>query len=180
MPRRGTLPAALAILLVTFAVFPSRSNALPPGSALPTRGLQGCWTNAGICFLPDCLFPGTLYKNVCNGASYCVCSSGGFTPTASVGPGGRVQIGGHAACFEGAVADLRVTITQRGTGAVAEGRTRITCTGDETSWEIQGETVGRRAFVAGPATACGLLEVTGVNDPPDAVQWCRDGIELTP
>ena len=180
MPRRGTLPAALAIVLVNIAVFPPRSNALSPGTSLPTRSLQGCWIVAGICVLPDCLFPGTLYQNVCNGGSYCVCSSGGFTPTASVGPGGRVQIGGHAACAEGAVADPRVTITQRGTGAVAEGTTRIACTGGETSWEIQGATVGRRAFIAGPATACGLLEIGGANDPPDAVQWCRDGIELLP
>jgi hypothetical protein len=109
-----------------------------------------------------------------------VCSSGGFAPTAALGPGGSVQIGGHVVCYEGAVAYLRVTITQRGTGAVAEGRTRITCTGEETAWEIQGGTMGRDAFVGGPVTACGLLEVTGENDPHDAVQWCRDTIDLLP
>ena len=96
-----------------------------------------------------------------------------------LGPhGGHVQVSGHVVCAEGAVADLRVTITQRGTGAVAEGTTRIACTGHEAPWEIQGATVGRGAFSAGPATACGLLEVNGQNDPPDAFQWCRDEIEL--
>ena len=175
MSRRGTRSAALAVLLTTIAVF------APPSMALYSKGVStgSCWVSEGTrCFSPTCLFPGVLYRNTCTGATVCVCTSGGFTPTASLGPGGHVQIGGHVVCAEGAVADLRVTITQRGTGAVAEGRTRIACTGDETGWEIQGATVGRGAFTAGPATACGLLEITGENDPPDAFQWCRDGIDL--
>jgi hypothetical protein len=81
-------------------------------------------------------------------------------------------------CTEGAVGDLSVTISQRGIGAVAEGTTRIHCTGDEVPWEIQAQTVGRGALGPGPATACGLLQVDGQDVPPDTRQWCRDGIEL--
>src|SRR2546422_5953327 len=176
MSRRGTLSAALAVLLTASAVFAR------PSMALYSKGssLQGCWVSLGFCINPNCLFPGTLWENVCKGGGpICLCSSGGFAPTAFLGPhGGHVQVSGHVVCSEGAVADLRVTITQRGTGAVAEGTTRIACTGHEAPWEIQGATVGRGAFSAGPATACGLLEVNGQNDPPDAFQWCRDEIEL--
>ena len=175
MSRRGTLYAAPALLLTTIAVF------APPSMAFYAKGSSDtCCINTGSFCICDGLFPGTVYRCLCgSGGTKCVCSFGGFAPTASLGPGGHVQIGGHAVCAEGAVADLRVTITQRGTGAVAEGRTRIACTGDETSWEIQGATVGRGAFsTTGPATACGLLEITGANDLRDAVQWCRDEIEL--
>jgi hypothetical protein len=119
------------------------------------------------------------YRNDCTGLVICVAGvKSGFAPTASLGPGGHVQISGHAACTEGAVADLRVTITQRGSGAVVEGTTHIRCAGDEVPWDLQAETVGRGALGPGPATACGLLQVDGVKDPPDTVQWCRDDIEL--
>ena len=117
MSRRGTLSAALAVLLTTIAVL------APPSMALYSKGsgLFDCWQSTGnYCFLRDCLFPGIQYKNFCTGAVVCVCSSGGIAPTASLGPGGHVQVSGHAVCTEGAVADLRVTITQHGTGAVAE------------------------------------------------------------
>jgi hypothetical protein len=120
-----------------------------------------------------------LYQDTCTGVVLCVAGiKSGFAPTASLGAGGRVQIGGHAACANGTVAELRVTITQAGTGAVAEGTTRIACSGEESPWEIQAATNGRNGFTAGPVTACGLLEVDGEDDPPDAFQWCRDGIDL--
>jgi hypothetical protein len=153
----------------------------PTSIALYSKGFSsGCgWKYLGAyCITADSQL-GMLYQDTCTGVVLCVAGvKSGFAPTASLGPGGHVQIAGHAACAEGAVADLRVTITQRGTGAIAEGTTRIACRGGEVPWDLQASTVGRGALSAGPATACGLLRVPGGDDPPDAFQWCRDDIEL--
>jgi len=46
---------------------------------------------------------------------------------------------------------LRVTVTQRTTGAVAEGRTLITCTGGVQQWEVHAATQGKNTFEEGPA-----------------------------
>ena len=52
-------------------------------------------------------------------------------PLAIVTDNGRqITVTGPIACTESERAYLRVTVTQRPTGAVAEGRTLITCTGD--------------------------------------------------
>jgi hypothetical protein len=59
-------------------------------------------------------------------------------PVATVTDDGRhLIVTGPIACTEGEQASLRVTVTQRATGAVAGGRTRITCTGDTQPWEVQ-------------------------------------------
>ena len=178
MSRRRTLIAALTVLLASVAGF------VPPSIALTltySKGLSSgsCWHYLGAYCITANSELGMLYKDLCTGVVICVAGiKSGFASTASLGPGGHVRVGGHAVCPPGAIADLRVTITQHGIGAVAEGTTRVACTGDEVSWDVEAQTVGRGALGAGPATACGLLQVNGQNDPPDTRQWCRDDIEL--
>src|SRR5262245_15441688 len=48
---------------------------------------------------------------------------------------------------------LRVTVTQRSTGAVAEGIATFRATGELQQWEVHASTRGKASFEAGPATA---------------------------
>jgi hypothetical protein len=53
-------------------------------------------------------------------------------PVAVVTDAGRhLVVRGPLACTKGERAFLRVTVSQRATGAVAEGHTRLICTGDD-------------------------------------------------
>ncbi len=68
---------------------------------------------------------------------------------------------GPIACTEGERAYLRVTVSQRATGAVAEGRSLITCTGNTQQWEVHASTQGNETFEQGPATAVAIARTTG-------------------
>ena len=93
-------------------------------------------------------------------------------PVAIVAENGHhVIVTGPVECTEGERAYLRVTVTQRSTGAVAEGRTRITCTGDSQHWEAHVSIQGKEAFEEGPATAVALARTTDRGDTDDADQW---------
>jgi hypothetical protein len=83
---------------------------------------------------------------------------------------------GPIACTAGEGASLRVTVTQRATGAVAGGRTRITCTGDLQPWEVQLLIQAQATFQAGPATAVAVARTTAAGAPTDAHQWL---VEIT-
>jgi hypothetical protein len=65
----------------------------------------------------------------------------------------HIIVTGPIACTEGERAYLRVTVSQRATAAVAEGRTLITCTGNTQQWEVHASTQGNETFEEGPATA---------------------------
>jgi hypothetical protein len=67
---------------------------------------------------------------------------------------------GPIACTEGLTAYVRVTVTQRETGAVAQSHTRITCTGDTQEWEVHAGIHGKETFEEGPATAVALGRTT--------------------
>ena len=69
---------------------------------------------------------------------------------------------------------LEVTVTQRATGAVAEGRTRITCTGNTQQWQVHASTQGKETFQEGPATAVALGRTSDRGDITDAHQWLVD------
>jgi hypothetical protein len=88
--------------------------------------------------------------------------------------GHHVIVTGPIGCSAGERAYLRVTVTQRSTGAVAEGRTRLTCTGDGQRWEVHASTRGMEAFEDGPATAVALARTTDREDTDDAHQWLVD------
>src|ERR1043166_6494223 len=77
-----------------------------------------------------------------------------INPFATVtGNGRQLMVTGPLACTNGETAYLRVTVTQRTTGAVAEGRTLVTCTGTVQQWEVHAPAQGRETFQEGPATA---------------------------
>ncbi len=78
---------------------------------------------------------------------------------------------GPLACTASELASLRVTVTQRATGAVAEGHTSLTCTGTTQPWEVHAGTQGKEAFQAGPATAVAVGRTTARGDIMEAHQW---------
>ena len=98
-------------------------------------------------------------------------------PVASVADGGRrLVLTGPIQCEVGQKADLRVTVTQRSTGAVAEGYSLVACTGGVQQWEIRATTRGRKKFDSGPAVATALASTSAHGDTDDAHQWL---VELT-
>jgi hypothetical protein len=70
---------------------------------------------------------------------------------------------------------LRVTVTQRTTGAVAEGETQFRATDDLQQWAVRAQTMGRQAFTPSPARATALaLTVAPGGEVTDAHQWLVD------
>ena len=68
--------------------------------------------------------------------------------------------------------ELRVTVTQRSTGAVAEGYTTFIGTVAEQQWEVHATTLGFRGFEPGPAVVVALARsYGGPGRPDDAQQW---------
>ena len=94
-------------------------------------------------------------------------------PLATVTDNGRhLIVTGPIGCTEGERAHLRVTVTQRTTGATAEGRTLVTCTGAIQQWEVHASIQSRETFQEGPATAVALGHTTDQGDNiTDANQW---------
>jgi hypothetical protein len=100
-------------------------------------------------------------------------------PVAIVTDNGRhLIVTGPISCTRGERAYVRVTVTQRSTGAVAEGRTLLTCTGEgePQQWEVHASTQGDETFEEGPATAVALGRTTSRGDTTDAHQWL---VEIT-
>jgi len=98
-------------------------------------------------------------------------------PVATVADDGHhIVVTGPIACTAREKAHLRVTITQRATAALAEGHTRITCTGGSQQWEVHAATHGPEGFQDGPATAVAVARTTHRGDITDAHQWL---VEIT-
>ena len=83
----------------------------------------------------------------------------------------HLSASGPIACTQGQHADIEVTITQRQTGAVASGRTRVLCTGYIQHWEARVNTNGKNTFQVGPATAVALATTSTRAAIDDAHQW---------
>ena len=66
---------------------------------------------------------------------------------------------------------MRVVVTQRSTGAVAEGVALFTGTGDIQQWKVRAVTLTRESFEEGPATAVALARTTLRGQATDAHQW---------
>jgi len=88
--------------------------------------------------------------------------------------GRHIIVTGPIACTGSEKAYLRVTVTQRATGAVAQGRTRLTYTGDTQQWEVHASTQSKETFEEGPATAVALGRTTTRGEITDAHQWLVD------
>jgi hypothetical protein len=85
--------------------------------------------------------------------------------------GRQVTVTGPVAVTEGERTELRVTVTQRSTGAVAEGVIFFTGSGQTNQWEITTVAEGRATFQAGPATVVGLARSSSKGQTTDAHQW---------
>lgn len=66
---------------------------------------------------------------------------------------------------------LRVTITQRTTGAMAEGVAVFTLTGELQQWQVAATTDGKATFEPGPATAVAIARTALGGNTSDAHQW---------
>ena len=85
--------------------------------------------------------------------------------------GRQLTLTGPLAFTAGETAHLRVTVTQRTTGAVAEGELVLTGTGTTNQWEVTATAQGRATFAAGPATAVAIAYTTLRGQATDAHQW---------
>lgn len=85
--------------------------------------------------------------------------------------GWHIVVSGPIACTAGERVTLRVTVTQRTTGAVAHGRTRFTCAGDLQQWEVRVVNHSTTPFEEGVATAVARARTTAQGEPTDAHQW---------
>ena len=99
-------------------------------------------------------------------------------PVATVSDNGRrivltgpIGIGDGTVLKAGETAYLRVTLTQRTTGAVAEGIAILRGTGELQQWEVQAKTRGKASFEAGPATAVAIGITGDRGHTTDAHQW---------
>jgi hypothetical protein len=144
--------------------------------------------NAGCCFLfickKSCVQDCGVAEVTC--LDGCLDSSGAFFDTAVVADDGRaIHVGGPFACPKGATADVSVTLTQDGTGAVASGTTRLRCPDGDTAFGIEAHAVGGSRFrPATAAQACAVAQVHALGRSIASFQWCRDvtllpeGVEL--
>ena len=90
------------------------------------------------------------------------------------GAGRHLIVTGPIRCDQEERAELRVTVTQRTTGAVAEGYAFFTCTVEIQQWEVHAVTHGKATFVEGPATAVAVASTTSRGVATDAHQWLVD------
>ncbi len=99
-------------------------------------------------------------------------SANTVNPTATVNPNGHlVRLTGPITCTLTQPVFLRVTVTQRSTGAVAEGYAYLIGTTQQQQWQVVAHTVGGTAFVAGPATVVAGARSLASGQPDDAHQW---------
>jgi hypothetical protein len=85
--------------------------------------------------------------------------------------GRQIVVTGPIACTAGEGVTLRVTVTQRSSGAVGQGRTRFPCTGALQQWEVWITHDKKSAFAYGVATAVAFARTTAQGTPTDAHQW---------
>jgi len=94
---------------------------------------------------------------------------------ATLDDAGRVvEVTGPIRCTQAERATIRVTLSQRTTGAVAEGRWRGTCRRTTTTWTAKRFVQqGSATFRPGSAKACALGVTRRAGTVTDAKQWCQ-------
>jgi len=85
--------------------------------------------------------------------------------------GRHLVVTGPIACTANERAYLRATVTQRTTGATAEGYTFIVCTRAIQQWEVHATAQGKETFEPGSATAVAVARTTTRAETTDAHQW---------
>src|SRR5262245_38765879 len=93
-------------------------------------------------------------------------------PVAVVEANGRhAVVSGPLECTLGEKAHVLVTVSQRTSGAVAEGRGFVACTGREETWAVEVVAQGKQRFDLGPATAVAIAWTVAGGETTDAHQW---------
>jgi hypothetical protein len=95
-------------------------------------------------------------------------------PVAVVSDNGRqLRVTGPIECTLGERVYVRVTVTQRATGAASEGITRLQCEGEGVTqqWQVDAATQGRERFQPGPAIAVASARTAKRGASTDAHQW---------
>ena len=93
-------------------------------------------------------------------------------PTGRITDHGReLLITGPITVTAGEVVHLKVTVTQRSTGALAEGTALLRGTGTPGVWQVEADVSGHAAFQPGPATAVALAVCTSRHRATDSHQW---------
>ena len=93
-------------------------------------------------------------------------------PVAAVSDNGRhVIVTGPVQCTAGERYHIRVTVTQRSTGALAQGHALMRCTEDIQQWQVRAWTQGWESFEEGDATAVATARTTDRGHATDAHQW---------
>ena len=91
---------------------------------------------------------------------------------AFVADAGRLLVvTGPITCTAGERGILRVTVTQRETGALAEGQALVVCSGGPQEWEVHAAIQGRESFQVGSAIAVASARTRARGDTTDAHQW---------
>jgi hypothetical protein len=85
--------------------------------------------------------------------------------------GSQILVRGPITGTAGERCDLRATVTQRSTGAIAEGGVHLRLNGSNQTWVLEAEIVGDAAFVPGPATVVAAAVTSKRGDATDAHQW---------
>ncbi len=100
-----------------------------------------------------------------------------INPVAIISSDGReVVVSGPIRCDEGNCLQLRVTVTQRTTAAVAEAVWNGDCAGRIQKWEVTVLAKGEPRFEEGQAQACTIATSARSGETSDAYQWCVDVI----
>ena len=86
---------------------------------------------------------------------------------------GNVEVTGPIRCSQAERATIRVTVSQRTTGAVAEGSWRGRCRRATRAWTARAELQGAATFRTGRARACALGVTRRGGTATDAKQWCE-------
>ena len=92
--------------------------------------------------------------------------------TAIATKGGRnLIVTGPLECSSGERVHVFVSVTQRTTGAIADGRGLLVCTGEESPWTVEAEVQGKATFDSGPAVAVAIAWTVRRGVTTDAHQW---------
>ena len=115
------------------------------------------------------------------GTSFAKVVANTIDPVAVMSADGRsVVLTGPLACDQNQTGHLRVTLSQRTTGAIATGRIFFACTPTTQQWKVEVHAEGKDSFEPGAATAVAVARTfVGEGDNDDAHQWLVNIILVT-
>ena len=90
----------------------------------------------------------------------------------------QLIVSGHTTCDAKETVIVRVTVTQRSTGALAEGDISLTATGEVQEFVVRARTLGKENFEEGPVTVVYLIHTSYRGDSTDCHQWLVSNLSL--